>query len=332
MILPNFDEKHWFVLNFVNTSGKPSPKHHIDKFNLEGHSLELFAPIFRPAHVVNGKVKYIERLLTFYYVFVRGKFEEVKELCIRQDNELSLMLNRGSANRYAIISDADMDNFKIIARAHTNAIPFFNIEHVDLTEGDTVEVVGGDYDGLKGTFITKNRSNKGNLVISAAATMGTILWDINASTVRILKFAQDTHRQYDLLDAFIPKLFPILRKFHADEPLSDKEKTQLAVFNQRMGVVSLNNHKAEAKLLAVLMCVQFILGDTAGMNHTRQRFKHRKSALTNIWTLAMIELLMAVIKNEIPRLKRAYESIQSLSCNLTKMQSQLLEEFQHYLS
>lgn len=327
----NTDEKTWYVLHFINKSGKSSPQKHIDSFNREGHDLELFAPIIRPAHVVNGKVKYYERLLTFYYVFVKGPFDDVKELCSRCDNDLSFMLDRGSTKRYGIISDSDMDNFKIIARAYTNTIPFFNIEDIELNEGDLVEVVGGDYDGLKGTFMPKSRSNKGNLVIAVTAAMGAIVWDIDARYIRILKFAHDSRRQYDLVDSFIPKLFPILRKFHAEERLSDREKSLLNVFTRRMGVVSPENHKAEAKLLAILMCAYLILGDMDAFKETQKRFEKRKSALTNIWTLALVGLMISVALNDMPRLKEAYESVRDTTDKLTNTQAQILKEFRHYL-
>jgi len=325
------DEKKWYVLHFINKSGKPSPQKHIDNFNREGHDLELFAPIIRPAHVVNGKVRYFERLLTFYYVFVKGSFDDVKELCSQRDNDLSFVLDRGSTKRYGIISDSDMNNFKIIARAYTNTIPFFNIENIELNEGDLVEVVGGDYDGLKGTFIPKSRSNKGNLVIAVTAAMGAIVWDIDVKCVRILEFARDTRRQYDLVDSFIPKLLPILRKFHAEQSLTDKEKSLLNIFNQRMGIVSPANPKAAAKLLAALMCVQFILGDMDGFRETQKRFEKRKSALTNIWTLALVELMISVALNNMPRLKEAYESVKSPTDKLTNTQTLLLKEYRHYL-
>ncbi len=332
MELPKKDEKLWYVLNFINRSGKPSPKIHIDSFNREGHDLELFAPIIRPAHVVNGRVRYFERLLTFFYVFVRGTFDDVKELCVQQDNEFSLMIDRSSScHRYAVISDDAMENFKIFARVHTNTIPFFNIDDIELNEGDIVEVVDGDYAGLTGTFMPKSRSSKGNLVIAATAAMGSVLWDIDAKLVRILEFAPDTRRQYDLVDSFIPKLLPILRKFHAAESLTDREKSQLTVFNKRMGVVAPSSRKAEAKLLAVLMCVQLITGDMDGFSCSRQRFERRRTALTNPWTLALTELMLSVALNDMSRLRTAYESIRGTSDNLTDTRLLLLDEFKYYM-
>lgn len=328
---PDIEEKRWFVLNFIRSVNKPTPQCYIDRFNGESPRVELFAPIIRPACLVNGKVVFRDKLLTYYYVFVRGTFADVKELCASPTNSLSLMLDRGSTGRYGIISDAEMENFKIIARAHTNMIPFFNIQDIDLEEGDVVEVVGGDYAGLRGTFMPKPRSNKGNLVIAAMADMGAIVWDIDAKYVRILEFAPYTRRQYDLVDSFITKLLPILRKFHSQEYLTDKEKSTLAVFNRRMGAAVPASHKAEAKLLATLMCVQAIIGDLPGYRMSSARYESRKSALTNPWTLALNELMLSVVNNDARRLEAAYATINGDTDRLTGTQKQLLAEFRFYL-
>lgn len=334
--LLNTDEKYWYVLNYVRKAGRQSIQKEIEDFNNGSQRLELFAPLIRTAYKVKGKVVFKDRLLTHYYIFVKGLFDDVKKLCINPGNDLSLMLDRGSDRRYGILSDAEMENFKIIARVHTNTIPFYNIEDIELEEGDTVEVVSGDYAGLKGIFMPKSRSNKGNLVIAATADRGAVIWDIDAKFIRILEFARDTKRQYDLIDSFIPKFLPILRKFHAGESLTDKDKSTLSVFNQRMGVVTLNNHKLEAKLLAALMAVQTIIGDSRGYQSSLKRFEKRKSAVTNSWTNALMELMLSVSQNDLPRLRVAYTLLQDTvtkeDASPTKSQQLLLSEFRHYLT
>lgn len=324
------EEKHWYVLNYFIRSGRPSLQKTIEDFNNQGNSLELYAPIIRPAFHVNGKIVYRDRLLTFNYIFVKGTRKEIKALCADQANNLSMMLNRGSEDRYAVLSDEEMESFRIIARIHTNTIPFFNIEDIDLEEGDKVEVVSGEYAGLKGVFVPKSRSTKGNLVIAATAGMGAVLWDVNAKFIRILEFARDSRRQYDIIDSFTQKLFPILRRFHAREHLTDKDKSTLSVFNQRMGVVTLDNHKLEAKLLALLMCTQTIIGDKKGFQKTSARFQKRAESLTNPWTLALVDLVMAVAGNDMARLSKAYLTVKDIEEDLTKSQRQLLDEFEHY--
>ncbi len=325
-------EKKWYVLNYVSRSGKSVLEKYIDSFNRSGHSVELFAPIIREGKIVNGKVVYHEKFLTFYYIFVKGSFDEVKTLCLRTDNNLSFLLDKDTVGRYAVIGENAMKSFKLIARAHANAIPFFNIEDVDLQDGDLIEVVDGNYAGVTGTFIPHPRSKKGDIVIRATSGLGAVVRGIEAKHVRILEFAKGTRRQYDLVDSFIPKLYPVLRKYHAEIPLDEKEKNLLNIFNCRMGVVVPQNHKAEAKLLATLMCVQFILGDIETFNTTIKRFNKRKNILTNVWTLALVELMMSVINHDMNCIKNAYESVIGLTDKPTESQSLLLEEFKHYIN
>lgn len=329
---PDPGDRSWHVLNYIRKAGRPSPQSEIEVFNRDGERLELFAPVIRPAHMVNGRVVYRDRLLTYYYIFVKGTLDDVKALCSSPHNDLSLMLNRGSESRYATLTDEEMRSFRIIARAYTNTIPFFNITDIDLEEGDTVEVVGGEFSGLRGTFIPRSRSNRGNLVIAATADMGAVVWDIEAKYIRILEFAPLTHRQYDILDSFIPRLLPILRKFHAQENLTEREKSQLAVFNRRMGVVAPVNHKVEAKLLATLMAVQTITGDSDGYRSSSRRFERRRTAVTNPWTQALIELMLSVSRDDLPRLQAAYASVRDITGHPTNTQRQLLSEFRHYLT
>ncbi len=327
-------DRHWYVLNFIRRSGRPSPQKEIEDFNKGEKRLELFAPIIRPAHIVKGKVVYRDQLLTYYYVFVNGVLDDVKKLCSSPYNDLSMMLDRGSERRYGILSDQEMENFKIISRAHTNTIPFFNISDIDLEAGDEVEVVSGEFAGLRGTYLPKPRSAKGNLVIAATAQMGAVLWDVDAKYIRILQFARDTRRQYDILESFIPKLFPILRKYHAGETLTEKERSILTVFNQRMCVVSPSNQKLEAKLLATLMCVQTILGDVSGYRLSSARFEKLRSTVTNPWTKALIELLLGVSTNEFDSLRTTYELLKSGAeeeATPSKSQRELLTEYDYYL-
>ncbi len=293
--------------------------------------VELFAPVFRPAQIVNGKVVFREKLLTIYYVFVKGTLTDVKELCAKPDNGLSLMLDRGSDNRYGIISDTAMNNFKIMARIFSNEIPFYNIEDVKLEEGDVIEVIDGNYAGLVGTYMPKPRSNKGHLVIAANGKMGAIIWDIDAKYLRILKFADNTKRQYDILDGFIAKFLPILRKLKAGIELTDRDKTQLVVFNRRMGAVSLGNPKYDAKLAATLMCVQTILGDKVSYENNAVRFNRKKAAVTNPWVRALIDLMLSFTDESPVGLENNYRLLKSSTETLTSQKRQLLEEYAYYL-
>lgn len=329
---PEEEKKQWYVLHYFHNGGTAGLERHIADFNRSGERVELFAPIMSLSQIVDGRVVHRDKLLTFYYVFVKGRLTDIKELCALPNNGFSMMLDRSSNHRYGIVSEEAMRNFQILSRAYTNTIPFFNIEDIELEEGDFVEIVDGQYAGLTGRFMPKSRSTKGNLVIAATAAMGAVVWDIDAKYVRILDFAGNTRRQYDLIDSFIPRLYPIMRKFHAGERLTDREKTLLTVFNRRMGVVAPDNHKLEAKLLAILICVQTILGDTDALPETTRRFARRKNSLTNPWTLALTQLLLSISSNNLTPLPSTLRTLTPIARPLTRPQSLLLQELNHYIN
>lgn len=326
----NAAETHWYVLNFVKQFGFSSPQTVVTLFNRGERRVELFAPTIKQASTVNGKVVFKEKPLTYHYVFVRGRLDDIKALCTTHSNGFSFVLDRSSANRYGIVSNEAMESFMQIARHFDNTLPFYNIEDIDLEEGDLVEIVDGPYAGLKGIYMPKPRSTKGNLVIAATAMLGSMVWNIDAKYVRILKFAKNTRRQYDLPDAFVTRLFPILRKYHAGERLTDAEKSLLTVFCRRMDSVTLDNRKLEAKLTAILMCVQIILGDREGHSRSYVRYKQCMSAVTNIWTLALIHLLLGVSENASMRLVEGNKLIEKQQGKLSESQKQIIEEYHYY--
>lgn len=287
--------KQWYVLNFVSRGGTARLHQVIDRFNQPQERVELFAPIMRRAVLAAGKVIFREKLLTYFYIFVRGTLGDVKELCAQPDNGLSLMLNRGSQSRYATISDSAMESFKVLTRAYTNTIPIFDIADVDLQAGDKVEIVAGQYAGLTGTYMPKPRSNRGNVVLAVTSAVGAVVWNVEAKYVRILEFAPASRRQYDLLDAYIPHLVAMVDKFKRGEELTDGERTRLTVFNSRMGLAHANNPKFEAKLLAALATTQFLLGDTKSLPATLDRYNRLSHHITNPNTLSLTTHLLSLL-------------------------------------
>lgn len=322
----------WFVLNFVcrerSTGG--SVREVVERFNRSGEGcVDLFAPRIMAMRVVNGRAAVVERPLMFHYVFVRGRLEVVKRLCAG-DNGLSFVLDRGSERRYAVVSPWAMDSFMRIARCYENSLPLYDIGDIDLEEGDRVEVVDGPFAGLSGTYMPRKKSTRGNVVIALDGLHGSIAWDVEARHVRILSFAPGSKRAYDQVEAFVPRLLGALRKFHAGCRLGAGELAALTVFCRRMEAVRLENHKLEAKLLALLAAAQNVLGDYEAGRKTRVRYERRRGAITNPWTSALVRLVEGVSANDRGLLEAGYGVIAPLPAT-TRSQRQLREEYAHYL-
>lgn len=263
-------EPLWFILRHplpAFPNARNSAQHTVDSFNRwENARLELFAPTIVSESITNGKRVERERPLLFNYVFIRGTFGQVKDLCTR-DNGFSFVIDSRDAliegtERYATLSDAQMEAFKRIAFANRNRLSVVSLEDVDLQQGDEVEVVEGPFTGLKGTFMPRTKSTSGNILLQATSASAVALFDIKAKYIRVLRFAPGSKRAYDQIDAFLPPLFDALRAYAALIPLTTRQITRLTAFVRRFGATRIDAPKTHAKLQLLLQAANAILGNS----------------------------------------------------------------------
>lgn len=321
----------WFVLNHIGFAFQDMAKKAVDRFNAGQHcQLELFAPTYVVREEKNGEIKMRTANLTFHYVFVRGSLDEVKKLC-SQNNGFSFLIDRVSSARYATISDRDMANFKNIARAYKNCLPYFSLSEIDLEEGDLVEVVNGDFPGLIGTYMPRAKASSGNIILNVYNNVGTIAFNVKATDVRVLEFSRKSTRANDQIDAIVPHLLKALRNYNSSEALPPVLAAKLVVFCRRMEKAALNNRKLDAKLQAILYGCNHILGNHQGASEAKAKFEKIKEAVTNEWTSALIELVFSIIENDEVRLKNAQTGLKNQT-HTSKAQHMIVEEYAYYQS
>lgn len=319
----------WFVLNHLATGFQEQAKKVVDTFNrTHAASLELFAPTYVVRETKNGEVRMKSVNLTFHYVFVRGTLDQISELC-RMSNGFSFLLDRCSKERYAVISDRDMTNFKNIARAYKNCLPYFSLEDIDLEDGDLVEVISGDFPGLIGTYMPKAKSNSGNIVLNVYNKVGTIAFNVKAVDVRVLEFSHKSTRANDQIDAVIPHVITALQFYSEEKALPQSLAAKLSVFCRRMGVVKLNNRKLDAKLQALLYGGNYILGNIEEAGHAAAKYEKLRDSVTNAWVSGLITLIFSVINNDKESLKSKQAELQALTAT-SKVQRMLVEEYSRY--
>lgn len=324
------DLPYWFVLNHLGFAFQDMARKAIDKFNAsQPCNLELFAPTYVVKEEKNGEVKMKTVNLTYHYVFVKGLLSDVKTLC-SQSNGFSFLIDHGNpGQRYATVSDREMANFKTVARAYKNCLPYFSLDDIDLEEGDLVEVIKGDFPGLIGTYMPKAKSNTGNIVLNVYNNVGTIAFNVKATDVRVLEFSRKSTRANDQIDAFVPHLLQALRHFHADEPLPARLAAKLTVFCSRMEIAHLNNRKLDARLQAILTAANHILGNTEAAANSKARYDKIGTAVTNEWTTALISLIFAIVNNDPAGLQPAAARLEQ-NPPTSKAQQMLIAEYAYY--
>lgn len=331
---PVAEVSQWYVLNYfspLSSRKGASAKDCVDSFNTrENTSLQLFCPSFVVYHEKNGQKKKVDKPLAFHYTFVRGELSDIKKLC-SQANNFSFVLNKSGESRYAIVDDITMENFRKIALSYSNNVPFYSLEGVDLEDFDKVQIIEGDFPGLTGYYSSKKGSNKGRVILQITQNMGTVLYDVKAKYIKILEFSKNFKRAYDLIDAFIPRLYTSMRKFSTGSSLNEEEISALHSFCRRMSSVSLPNSKIDAKLQAILVAAFTILGNEAEAAEAAKRYDKKKQSVTSDAIKAFIELLRGVITKDASALKSGYGYLIKKEDKTTASLSQLREEYNYYL-
>ena len=202
------------------------------------------------------------------------------------------LVSAASSARYVSLSDAEIQAFRIIARAYSNRLPYYRPTDIDLIDGDEVEVVSGPFAGLKGTFIARRGTPHGNIIVNATGQIGSIAYNIKADTIRILRFAKDSRRAYDQIDAFLPKLRAALEVYRANQSLTPAQAAPLNIFTRRFAVTDIPGAKLDAKLQALLAVANEILGNREAAAQAMERYRKRLPHVTNPATIALLRELI----------------------------------------
>ena len=322
----------WFVLNHLGGNFNKSAQKALERFN-QSHekNLELFAPTYVVREERDGAVRFRDASLTFHYVFVRGVFADVKELCAQPTNKFSFVIDRGSSDRYATIDDRRMLQFRNIAKVYKNCMPCYPIEEVDFEDGDLVEVLNGKFPGLIGRYVPKAKGKSGNIVLKVYDKLMTIAYDIKSTDVRVLEFSKNSTRPNDQIDAIVPHLLRALRLFDRGEEFPASLVGRISVFCGRMEVVKLDNRKMEAKLQALLYSACCLIGNTVAAERYLARFEKYKDSVTNEWTRGLIVLLFCVVDgDDRTMLVEEYNRLKTLDAS-SQLRRLIMSEYAHYL-
>ena len=328
------NNRFWFVLNYISPSfnRRERVERVIEKFNTSVKSdLDVFAPTFveMSQDAENGKP--VERPLLYHYVFVRGCLDDVRVLC-RTVTGFSFVLNYAGENRYMTVTPASLEAFRIIARLYEYKLPCFSVDNVTLEQGDEVEVMVGPFAGLTGTYISRKGASQRNILISVTQSLAAVAYDIRADYVRVIRFAKDSKRAYDQIEAFIPRLLMALRCYHDGTKMDSLLISHLVVFCRRMEDVRLNNDKVDSKLQLLLMTANMILGNMDDYFKAKTRFDRLARQITNQFTQALVILLTSVVSHDYSGLENGLSLIESKEGKPSKFQSMLASEYKYYLS
>ena len=259
--------------------------------------VEYFLPTCVERTSLVGAPAIRRRKLVGNYVFVHDTYSNILEIKAIME---SLWLlphpdhNQGD-HRYMTISDENMAIFMAIANAYANELPCYPIDMVDLEEGDKVEIVGGDFDGLCGTLQCSQGRNGGKVLMAIGNLFLVATPDIGPQYIRILQFGKGNRHPYRKFESHLPRAVQALRHsqgLDGERGLTTEDIAAMTVFTGRFEALQPATVNIASQHATLMLMSYAALGDhihIAKWNlRCREILSRVKSDTQRAWQLAFM--------------------------------------------
>lgn len=262
--------------------------------------VEYFIPTCIRMSTLFGQARMSRRKLIGNYIFVRDTYKNILEA--KQVMESLWLLPHPDHNEgkraYMTISDHDMALFKAIARAYSNELPCIPIGAVDLDEGDKVEIVGGEFDGMCGTLQCSQGRNGGKVLMTIGNLFIAVTPDIRPQFIRILQFGKGNRHPYRLFEAHVPRALLALSHLRAGDDsgeaqgLTTEDVAAMTVFTGRFESLQPSTVNIASQHATLMFMSYAALQDKEKMTRWQNRcqvlISKIKSETQRAWQLAFM--------------------------------------------
>ena len=237
-----------------------------DQFLKNG--LEYYLPTENVIRKVGGETRCYEKPMIFGMIFVKAEYDRIQRFQ-KENTRMHLVYNHRpqytddpAVTSPLIIPDKQMEMFMKTVSAYNNgAVPVISPKDIDLTQGDRVAVVGGDFDGVEGILVSQQGREGGQVVISVGNLVMVSTLHISPEHLRIISYGKGKKHLYKHLDSYIPRLQSVISKTEAGRFLKQEDLMPLRVFCNRYCRIELSSVNAQAKMLVLLYRSHSILGN-----------------------------------------------------------------------
>ena len=171
------DPKTWFPMR-VTYQREMKVKAELDRLGIEN-----FVPMrYKVVESQNGGDSELQRVLVpaiSNLIFVRSTQERMSELKRRNEvlEPLRYMMDYTASQEHAImtVADREMENFMRVASRTDDSVMFLDNETVVGKEGKSVEIMGGEFEGVTGVIRRVKRCKRVVVEIEGVASVA-IAW------------------------------------------------------------------------------------------------------------------------------------------------------------
>lgn len=288
--------KHWYILSA--TDGIKSLERQFDDVTAlrqrrgDG-AVEYFMPTCLEQSSSFGKPSMRRRKLMGNYVFVHDTYSNVIEIkTMIESLRLLPHPDRGTGeHRYMTIDDSEMATFMAIARAYANELPCYPISSIDLDEGDQVEIIGGEFDGMRGTLQCSQGRNGGKVLMAVGNLFLVATPTLSPQYIRILQFGKGNRHPYRKFEAHLPRVLQALSHSRGDG-LTSADIAAMSVFVGRFEALEPATVNIASQHATLMLMSYAALGDGEKMrqwlSRCRDILSRLKSETQRAWQLAFM--------------------------------------------
>ena len=235
-----------------HTNGRHTPRYRISDF---------FVPTeIKNIHTEQGVRKY-RGLIVGSYVFIRGVRHDIAFLkndsqAIQADLRFVKLDHRPGSNAYAIVPDHEMTSFRIAVEAmQGQRIEYFTPTKTQLETGDYIRVIGGPFEGVEGTLISKKGHEGGRVIISCSNLLAFKTLEIEPHNIQLLSLATGQSRSYKKIDNLLTLTQTLWQHRHH---LTIDEEQQLHLIIRRYSNLQLTSSLSRKHTAAMLLTLATI--------------------------------------------------------------------------
>lgn len=254
--------------------------------------VEYFMPTCFTMSNLFGRARMSRRKLIGNYIFIHDSYKNILE-AKRVMESLWLLPHpdhREGRRQFMTISDHDMALFKAIAKAYSNELPCLPIGAVDLEEGDKVEIVGGEFDGMCGTLQCSQGRMGGKVLMTIGNLFIAVTPDIRPQFIRILQFGKGNRHPYRLFEAHVPRALQALS--HRQTGLTTEDVAAMTVFTGRFESLQPSTVNLASQHATLMLMSYAALQDKEKMTQWHNRCQvlipKIKSETQRAWQLAFM--------------------------------------------
>lgn len=155
---------------------------------LESHSVRCFIPM-KYEVVSDGKRGKKRRLVPAIsnLLFVYTTRECIQALKSEVSYLQYLTRPEGSRRIPIVVPDRQMEQFITVCDSYNEKLTYLNPSEINLEKGTPVQILGGPFDGVEGTFVKVEGTRKRRVAVLVPGIAAVVIADITHGCIKVLE-------------------------------------------------------------------------------------------------------------------------------------------------